>query len=433
MKTTEPLVSVNQLSRAGRRAGDASAQRSEHGFRNARLRLGFMALLASLFIFSCAQDSIFFNISVEVKPKKPRIGGSPTKIVVLDDKLYVGARFGKDIWIFDGGWQKISRPGGSIGELATDGTFLYALVFPGGEPRKASEIMQYDPAADDWVDTYAAPADWSIQSLYCAGGKIFAGAQLKSNYQSYAILYYDPADPTSPLSVVKSNTSFLKGAAEMGGDIYLATAGSGIFKTSTASVDIPADLTDPVEGTANAIITGIITIENTDPAADSVVAVSSGGYVYITPNPDTTAGLPLFGSASVGSRFTGGMGIWSQYDSDSDTWKPALLLMGTRNLSNSQTQGYREMVLNPDGTPSFSVKSTGTTSAGAPSSVSSQPKYDASLGIHAVEAIIQVPNEVVPYPDMTLPENEGWHPLIFASTSQNGLWSYRGNEWNAEP
>ena len=391
-----------------------------------------LAILSALIVFSCAQDSIFFYVTNELEPKDPIIPGSPTNMVIVDNKVYVGTFQGREVWVYDdtsGGekWSRIKRPGGSIGGLAVanDGIedFLYALVFPNREPLETSAIKKYDSVLEDWTDTYEAPPGYSIQSVFGAGGKIFAGAQLKSNYQSYAVLFLDPEAVSPSLDIVKTETSFLRGAAAAGpgGDIYLATNGSGILKFDIAALPDPISQTAVVSGNIAGIIEtgGIIT------------AVSSGGTVYYY---DPAAEM-LYEYYSTSFNFTGAICIWKQYDPDiplpADKWKPSLLLLGVYGERSSTTHGYREILLNEEAKPTGVLRKTGND---IPSSVKmeNEAKYNANLGTHPVEHIIQIPEGVMDYPDMEMAENEGWEPLMFASTSREGLWSYRDGVWNAE-
>ena len=170
--------------------------------------IGFQFLLLSLIILSCSQDPIFFNASIEPKPKDPIIAGSPTNMVVLKNRIFVGSLMGKNIWAFNGRWFTIERPGGSLGGLATDGTDLYALIFPGGEPLKSSVIKKYEISSGTWIAAYSAPG-YSIQTICGAGGEIFAGAQARSNYMENAILHLNGAS----LDVIQQSPYLLSSAA----------------------------------------------------------------------------------------------------------------------------------------------------------------------------------------------------------------------------
>jgi len=256
-------------------------------------------LFAGLILFSCGQDAVFYNISIEPEPKDPIIPGSPTNLVVVSNMVFAGTQQGSDIWFYNGGWGRLSRPGGSIGGLATDGTALYALVFPTGEPMQSSVIKRYHNGI--WTESYSAPG-YSIQSIYGAGDKIFAGAHYRTNvapYYSYAILYLNGGI----LETVKIETSFLKGAAEKSGiGVFLATAGSGILLFDGTAVG-PSS----VSGTANVNFTGIIE------TGGIIVATSNenngSGSIYVSNSTGT-----LFSPTSSSAIFTGAMCVWKQYE-----------------------------------------------------------------------------------------------------------------------
>ena len=386
------------------------------------LRTGTVVLLAGLIILSCNQDAIFYNISIEPEPKDPIIPGSPTNMTVVHNKIYVGTQQGRDVWFYNGAWGKLlPRPGGSIGGFATDGTDLYVLVFPTGEPMDSSMIRKFNGGG--WTDLYYAPAGYLIQNIYNADGKIFAGAQSRANYLSYAILYLDTV--TSSFTPIKEGTSLLKGAAEASGEIFLATAGSGVITIDGTNTIVQ----DPVPGTEGIIMTGIIETGGT------IVAVSStrdaNGRIYLYDSTEQ-----LFVAHPGGVNFTGAMSVWKKYDSDTSTWNPALLLLGIRGEGTSTTHGYRELPLKNTGAPA----STGIRAPGDDpfSTVKNKPKYTASLGKHPVHAILQTPDQSdggpLNYAANIATYGSGWQPPIFASTSRDGLWvySYADDQWNAQ-
>jgi len=561
-------------------------------------RSWFLVLFTGLVFLSCAQDSIFYDLSNEVKPNAPRISGTPTNMVILDNKLFVGTYRGTKIHSFDGsGWSAI-QAGGTTGGLAIDDTdpgghYLYALVAPGGDPRGSTEIRKYDDTAGAWTaDTFSAPDGYNIQTFYIAGGKIFAGAQSRSNYESYAVLYGDLSAPS--LTVAKSGLSnLLCGAAvSLSNDIYLAITGSGIYNysadptlsnptaasgakltgiknvngvitavtssgtiytlengassfssygaganftggmgvwnnyapgviVSPAAVTVAASTVQnggftmqfraPVTGYSNQTVTWTLagnnpalttTLENglltVDPHETSTLTVEAVSGTAPTPNGPatvtiadsamagwiTTNGNPWVGwtlTADISKLDTGGEDVSIQWERDdgpisgattptytltpddganphtiwarvlrtsdgatiietpplsitappADLWKPQLLLLGIQDSGSSLSQGYRELVLDPNGYPTSAVKSPGSSS---PTSVANQAKYDAALGIHATRFIMQMPN--IPGGPLdynaAVAANPNWRPLIFASTSQSGLFSYRNGEWNAE-
>lgn len=369
------------------------------------VRTAFLILLAGFIFLSCGQDPIFYQISNEPEAKDPLIAGNPTNIVVSGTSLFAAARQGKKVYCYTGDrWQHHSTPGGAIGELASDGTDLYALIFPNREPLKASKIMKYGASGWQDVPKDSSAEAYSIQTIYGAEGEVFAGASIGG---AYSILHID----AGTLIEIKTGTSMLKGVAYDGtADHYLATMGSGIYKFTSGAINAA-----PETGTEGANMVGIL---NT---GGNIVAVSSDGSVYSRSAGTFTA------IQSAGPNFTGAMSIWNQYDSVGDSWAPALLLLGIRGSGSSLTHGYREMTLTA-GIPEVGIRSPGDSS---PTSIANKSKYTASLGKHPVEAIIQVPQIIPIYPaDMTT--NPSWMPPIFASTAKNGLWSYRNGVWNAE-
>ena len=369
-------------------------------------------LLLSFFLLSCDQDSIFYDISNEPEPRDPLIPGSPTNMALVRNRLYVGTRMGGKIFYYtattgSGGWNTISLPTGSLGELATDGNDLYVLMFPTGEPLDSSAVRRYNLSTNSW-DMYYTIAGYSIQSLFGVGGKIFAGGRNNTNYQNFGIFYLEPE--SNSLAAIKYQTSLLVGVAENAeGKIYFATAGSGIYTFNEETLD-----TSPVSSTTDANLAGITSV------GGSIVAVSGDGAVYIDNGVS-------FSYVTIGVNFTGGMSIWLDRR---NLWRPTLLLMGTRGRGTSRTHGYREMVLN-NGRPTFDIRAPGDET---PTSVTNKAKYEASIGTHPVISILQLPDAAsggpLNYNNYTM--NQDWEPPIFASTAKNGLWSYRNGEWNTE-
>ena len=367
----------------------------------------FIVLICSFMIMSCAQDSIFYNLSMEPEPIEPRIPGSPTNLAFASNRIYVGTRMSTKIYFFTGsGWGSMGTPGGNLGDLAGNETDLYALIYPSGNPLKYSAIRRHDGTG--WTpEIYSAPG-FSIQTIYCAGDKLFAGAMI--NYLNCAILCFDS---TGNMEVIAIGTSLLKGAAECAGVYYLATLDHGVYTYSGTS----GELAVPIAGTSGNI-TGIIATGA--PTPSTIVAVSSGGDIFTLNSGETAFNL----LASPGVAFTGAICAWNSYDGIDEV--PALLLLGMRGPGTSLSHGYRELVLNPDGTPSGYIKKPGEESLPT-SAKSKSAKYDASIGIHPVESIFQTPLSMIPSAasEFDLP--------VFASTSRNGVWSCRRGEWNAEP
>jgi len=374
----------------------------------------FLLIAFILILASCNQDSIFYDISNEPEPKDPLIDGSPTNIVVLKNRMFVGTRMSNKIYYYASSdatlsWKTIVLPTGYLGQLATDGEDLYVLIFHNRDPLKSSMVRRYNINTNIWDMSYTV-SGYSIQTIFGTGNKIFIGGQYQGNRQNFAILLLE--QESNSFTVIKYGTSLLKGAAQNpSGTIYLATAGSGIYTFNESSLD-----TSPVRGTDMANLNGIINV------GSYIVAVSADGTIY-----SDTSNSGRFRNANVGVNFTGAMCVWLDRKNQ---WRPSLLLLGIRGGGTSLTHGYREMVLD-NGKPTFNIKSPGDDS---PTSVVNKAKYAASIGTHPVEFIMQIPDASsggpLFYHNFTGDPN--WEPPILASTAKSGLWSYRKGEWNAE-
>jgi hypothetical protein len=375
-------------------------------------RLKFFLMVLTLVLFSCGQDSIFYDISNEPEPKDPLIDGSPTNIVVLKNRLYVGTRMSNKIYCYASyegalSWRAITLQTGYLGQLATDGDNLFVLIFQNMDPLKSSMVRRYNISTNIWDMTYSM-SGYSIQTIFGAGNKVFIGGQYQTDRKNFAILFLE--HESNSFTVIKYGTSLLKGAVQnTSGTIYLATAGNGMYVFNQGSLD-----TTPVSGTEGANINGLITV------GAYTVAVAADGTIY-----SDTAGK--FNNASAGVNFTGAMCVWLDRNNQ---WKPSLLLLGIRGRGTSLTHGYREMVLE-NGRPTFNIRTPGDNS---PTSVTSKAKYAASIGTHPVESILQVPDVASggPLNYRNFSSDPNWEPPIFASTAKNGVWSYREGEWNAE-
>ena len=381
----------------------------------------FPVMISAFIILSCAQDPIFYDLSIEPVPKVPIIAGSPTNMAVVNGKIYVGSRNSRRIYFYDGNrWTSMGTPGGTLGQLATDGTsYLYALVYPNGEPTSSSVIKRYDVLGGQWDGVEISVPGYSIQSLFCTDDTVFAGCQVNSDRQSYAIMYCDLDLSSSPLI---SGTSLLTGVAKGPVITLLATLGGGVLKFDGSSTSLI-----PQTNTAGKLLRGIIYTGDT---VGTYVAVGNdtdgSGSVYQSDTGDD------FTVISTGPTFTGALSVWKKYDEGAGIWQPALLLLGIHGQLTSLTHGYREMLLDTTGNVISGIKNPGS---GTPTSVTSQAKYDASLGVNPVEAILQVPDISEGGPldyAGAIAQDPSWQPPMFASTAQNGVWSYRSEQWNAE-
>jgi hypothetical protein len=358
---------------------------------NKLLKPAFLFLILALFALgACNQDPIFHEISQATKPLEARIKGTPTNMVVFTrggrQALYVAS--GSSLYGYTGtGWDKdpykISNPGGGIRGLAATSAYLYALTDSG--------LKRISTAGTSWESI----AESSLVKVCAAGNKVFVG---KRNGDQYSILYLDEGNFS--LHSLQSDTGELTGVAFNGQDYYLSTK-KRIYKVTG---------TNAVSSFGNAEFMGIISLENGPPSA--IVAIEREGTLYWVNDGGVTSA-----SKDVGSYASGALALWQG--------ATQLLLAGhLANLSYSSstgyTYGYKDLVLS-NGTISGDFKEPGTN----PTSMHTGGNYTSSIGKYPVNHLFQAPAAV----DSAR--------TLFASTQNQGLWSYRnrssgGWQWNAE-
>jgi hypothetical protein len=346
-----------------------------------QVRLIFLLLIVlTIVLSSCAQDPIFNMVANEIEPKDPKIKGSPSKLVRIDSGIYSGiyTSNGK-LWKYtDSNWSSISSPS-NIYDIAAGGGELYLLRVSG------SSTSVYKLGGGK----IGNPTGYSmIQGLYSDGANpdaVYAGAKKSSSDSSdYAILKITG----DSFTVERAIGSPLAGVAGP----YFATATNGILYNGST-----------VAGSSDYSIAGII---DTQTATKGVIAVTGNGRI-LELNGNS---MIIHHNSSSYPSFTGALAIYKDTNRNID-----FLLLGSK--SGIYDLGYREMRL--DG--NFALSTPGDSIPY--STVSDKDKYRSTLAKCAVNSLIQVSN-AAGGPDGL--------PLIFASTQKDGLWSYRGNEWNAE-
>jgi hypothetical protein len=353
---------------------------------------------------ACDQSPIFFEISREVKPTDPRIKGNPTHIVEIGNSLYVASRRNGTIYrYYTGRWSSFSSKGGSILELATDGTYLYALT--GSDPMSSTSVSKYkvsdDSAQPDdpprWEKYLIANAGL-IHTIYGAGtdetnGKLFAWTNSKK------LVVYD--DDTG-WHELKRGVDFLNGVAYWDGTYYLAVTG-GIYTFDGNT------LSESVLPNTQGNVVAVMSVGN------RLVALYSGDFLRFSDSYQSGSPVNFAENNYVSSpHFSGSIGLWT------DPVNPAnsLLLVGVRGGSYSTSHGYREIPLT-DGSLNTNKLDFQTPGKNSPSSVNDNDRYGSTIGIHVITALHQA--------------QDG---RLFAATTKKGLWSYKERDgtpvWNAE-
>jgi hypothetical protein len=387
------------------------------------------------FFAACNQNAIFYTISQEPPLREPQIKGTPSNMVVYKGKLYVANRFtlyryGRPSPTEDPVWDSgFTQPGGEIRGVAATDNDLFVLT-EGGLKRFVEVSGKWE-----WKDVSVDSSDDArnyavLQTIYADTTRLFVGSgtgKLDAKDDNYAILYWDGTDK---LKSLKTGVHLLSGAVSNGTIHFLSTLGSGIFTvsgsppalTSTESLPNPGKT-----GDNKRTVTGIIYLKD----AATVVAVDRSGEILAITNPFT--GFTPRGKKT-GNYTTGALALWRTPPPNPASSSPppdpdSLLLVGIQgtltSTAQSYTNGYREIELNASGglPLDLSINVPGT---GGTTSVSNSDKYTSSLGKIPINYLFQVPYEI----DPAMP--------IFASTSGEGLWSYRDHEknrdvhWNAE-
>jgi hypothetical protein len=418
-----------------------------------KIRILAVILLAFLAI-TCKQVPIFFIISAETKPTKPRIEGAPTNMVVFNWKgtRIMAVASGRLHWYAqmkievenpedpDYPLKKVSRwdlneysipqPGGKIISLAVTPTRLYALCF---DDHGSKTTLRYiEDGSEGWTNIDSAGDYPILQSIYADPDKeqLFAGAS-KSDHKTYAISYLDNNDT---LIELRKDTSLFSGAVYRDGSFFLSTRGE-IFQVND-------DFTETKLLSNNIVIMGMIKLENEETEnGPTIIAVTRDrggiGALYEV-KADSIERMMYTGNNNSGNTIatgnfpTGALALWEGPADSHPTTSMKKLIVGvqgrlsTISSSASYYHGYVEFAIDYIDN-SFDTRED-CRKNNSLQSVDDVDRYTASLGKHPINHLFQVPQDI---------DEER---IFFASTQTTGLWSYRyrdnegwkGLQWNAE-
>jgi len=389
---------------------------------------------------SCDIDSpIFYIISIEVKPVDPKIEGAPTNFAVFDKTLYTAS--GTKLWHYkefpekenekDYRWEEhpVTPSDGTekIMQIASTSKYLYALCYDDENSRIKITLKKL--VGSNWEPIEFDVNDSSIQRIFTVYDTLFAGVRIENstlyhiyyineneNTLSKKLTYIDDEGETADVSGELSGAVF-----DGNGTYYICTRRGGIYKTSSLSDENTAIL---VSGSDNVDFTGIIGLQD---KSNTIIAITrQGGVLYTVNDSVTRTGI------SMESRFssTGALALWI----DKDDASRRLLLAGRQDsleytTNSGYTYGYLELELDEYGIKSGkSFKEPGANPARdnppPPSTVDDNELFITTIGKYPVNYIVQTPDSI---------DRE---KVLFASTQQNGVWSYRVRkgtpQWNAE-
>jgi hypothetical protein len=391
------------------------------------------AITSTLLIFGTCNDPVFYTISQEVAPKDPRIKGSPTNFVIYKEAMLVAS--GSKLFRYKSdeagkwGWDlPESQPGGKIAQITVTKEYLYALCYEDEKTTKKF-IKRFDETNQTWEELYNDTISSNkFQCIFSANEIVFLNTS-DINYYNHLnpVLYIDKNGNLKDLFLAGTGTKVngeISGVVFKDDAYYLCTMGQGIFFISDPAIGAIL-----IRDTDNIKFKGMICLENT---AKTILLIARNGELFYLNDTDNGFEFSKKDDVSMGNNrmATGAIFVWKD---DLNYPLHKLLLVGRQDrleytIDSGYTYGYLELVLddanNIDGIEAEAkFKEPGINAVSSVHSGSEQnERYKSTIGKYPVNSIIQAPN-----PEGTL----------FATTPQNGVWSYRESDkgvwqWNAE-
>ena len=412
-------------------------------------------IFASVFALLSCNDPVFYTVYTAVEPKDPRITGAPTNFAVFKDVMYVASGSNIHKYYLNAetgiaGWDSATlQPGGRVTKIASTENYLYALCF---SDDSSSSLKRFDGAV--WEDVNGDTGDYEIQNIYPVNNHLFLRSHSSKKFR---IMYIDESVSLTAVNILKltmdgeeitEETAEIIGVVHNALNFYICTRVDGIYKTSNpadgaASIDRETDDKEYVKS-KGVEFTGIINLETDD---NLIALMTRAGNLYLVNdgavNELSQAAAVIDKSAVTshitlgGRQSTGALAIYT----DKDDPSKRLLLAGRQDKLNytndpGYTNGYLELEIdssgivtdktetNDDGTVKITIKNFIEPGKNAFSTVNDNDRYNSTIGKEPINYLFQVPAEI----DSDM--------ILFASTQQNGVRSYRnrsdGWQWNAE-
>lgn len=392
--------------------------------------------LSLFFILCTCNDPVFYAISQEVKPIKPRINGVPTNFVVYDGRMYVAS--GDTIYSYNKGtdeepdkpyWSEEKSPEGNIFQIASTGSDLFALFSTDENNDGKTVIKRYDNSNSTWTKIGGILDNYSkIHNIFAAGDILFILAAASPTNFIYSILYYKD-DEVNVLNFInhdqQEDTGELNGAAFNGESYFLSFISKKIDKEKYSGVYRIDDIDEGAitinyqnEEGKNVNFTGIINLEDD---VNTILLIARNGEIYYVNDS-----IVKIENVAMEKMSTGALAVWRENDLP-DCNK--LLLAGRQDALNysstyTYTYGYMELELDTIG---IRAGSNFVEPGKNPiSTILNYELYKSTIGKYPVNYLFQVPA----YIDKNM--------ILFAATQKNGVWSCRYREdkkekyWNAE-
>jgi len=390
-------------------------------------------------------DPVFYAISEQIRPIKPRISGVPTNFVICNNRMYVASGiklfsyYSKDGDPSKPYWYEEPAPGEVIIQIAVINNKLYALCATDTNNNGKPVIKCYDN--NSWTEVLGIHKDKiKIQNIIAANDILFilVTAAITDNENQYAILYYDGNETKQLLTAdsnIKNNTGYVNGVAYSANDdsYYLSTSENGVYKVdnSTSPIGNAVLLNGSKQSDGKHIVfTGIINLKEN--GGDTYLIARDGNLYKVSNSIEKT-------NISLENMSTGVLAVWT----DPVSWKESndpsldppvtpkyLLLAGrqdsyTYSVSYGYRYGYMEIELDSAGISGSAFAEPGKNSFST-ININDYELYQSTLGKQPVNFIFQVPEDI----DTNM--------IMFASTQKNGVWSCRKRNdndfmyWNAE-